>query len=231
MASETSAPDGPRRGIFIDLDYFGVAAHQLAYDAARKALAAVGVDLSPLMYSRHFMGMRTTRAVHELLRDAGKQADEAKVVAAIDTGLAAAVAAESVKMTKPALKLIKKAQSEDLVVGFVSGLGAENTEAILTRSGLEELKDCTVCFERKPTGTVVPDAWTRLARTLTVPLERSMAFTASKETTAAALAAGMRCAVVPDSFSGFQDFGGADYVVDEVSDELLNDAVAHLKTL
>jgi beta-phosphoglucomutase-like phosphatase (HAD superfamily) len=45
----------------------------------------------------------------------------------------------------------------------------------------------------------------------------------------AAVSSGMRCVVIPDKFTAFQDFGGADYVSDELDEAAIDKAFSLLE--
>ena len=56
--------------------------------------------------------------------------------------------------------------------------------------------------------------WLRLAENMMIPPSRCVAIATSAASCKAAIAAKMRSVVIPDKFTAFQDFGGADVVFD-----------------
>jgi beta-phosphoglucomutase-like phosphatase (HAD superfamily) len=81
------------------------------------------------------------------------------------------------------------------------------------------------------TGYPTAEAWVRLARETGVRPARCVAVTSSARACKSALAVNMRCAVVPDVFTGCQDFGGADIVSDTIDDDLIGELLAFLEPL
>jgi beta-phosphoglucomutase-like phosphatase (HAD superfamily) len=63
------------------------------------------------------------------------------------------------------------------------------------------------------------DAWEGLARAMSILPGRCVALATSGDACKAALAAGMRCVAVPDRFTAFHDFSGADLVADRGLDD------------
>jgi beta-phosphoglucomutase-like phosphatase (HAD superfamily) len=62
------------------------------------------------------------------------------------------------------------------------------------------------------------DLWMRAAKTAERSPKNCLAVTSSEEATKGALAAGMNVLAVPDAFTDFQDFGGANAVCDSLKD-------------
>ena len=62
------------------------------------------------------------------------------------------------------------------------------------------------------------DTWLKVAKAMSKSPRQCVAVVSSKAACKSALSSGIRCIVVPDSFTTFQDFGGADGVYDSFED-------------
>ena len=72
-------------------------------------------------------------------------------------------------------------------------------------------RSCAVNGRDFPTA----DAWLKIAKQLGTKPQLCIVLASRSTACKAALSAGMRCIVIPDQYTSFQDFGGADFVVDE----------------
>ncbi|MEI6971057.1 MAG: hypothetical protein WCL44_06015, partial [bacterium] len=70
------------------------------------------------------------------------------------------------------------------------------------------------------------DAWLKLAKAVAVAPQGCVVITTNQESCMAALSGGMKPVAIPDAFTAFQDFGGADLLVDKFNDEAIEAIVA-----
>jgi len=89
---------------------------------------------------------------------------------------------------------------------------------------------CLHVMKKKADDLPTPDSWLSLLKAMTVAPRCAVALVDCALACKSALAVGMRCGVVPDRFTNWQDFGGADLVEDTIPDLKLNDIVALLTT-
>jgi beta-phosphoglucomutase-like phosphatase (HAD superfamily) len=64
------------------------------------------------------------------------------------------------------------------------------------------------------------DSWLKLAKSMKVPASCCVVIASSSRACKAALSAGMRCVALPDKFTSFQDFGGADFVLESLDGDV-----------
>jgi beta-phosphoglucomutase-like phosphatase (HAD superfamily) len=71
-------------------------------------------------------------------------------------------------------------------------------------------------------GRAAPTAqdWLQLAKEMGISTALCTVAATSASSSKAALCAGMRCFAVPDRLTAFQDFSGADYVIESLDDEV-----------
>ena len=84
------------------------------------------------------------------------------------------------------------------------------------------------CYSTNDEGVPLPDAdaWRRLAKRMGVSYMGTLAMASSRHACQAAMVNGMCCIATPDPYTGFQDFSGADFVIDSMEPGLLDDMLA-----
>ena len=202
--------------VLFELESLALAGRKRLYDLLKKALAAAGVQVTPALFSRYGLAASAEFAVAGLLEGAGGKGDAAKIGADVAETFAADLA-EKVEVVSPVVKLIQAALKKGCAVGAVSALPEERAQAVLARL---DLGGDVKLAAHKPTEAVYPraDTWVKLLKSACKSTVPAVAVVSSAASAKAALAAGLRCIVVPDEFTGHQDFGGADLIVDSVAD-------------
>ena len=140
-------------------------------------------------------------------------------------GLEAAFSKGNLKCDPGMNTLIKRVGDNGILLGALGCLSRETLDKLIRTVGWEErnihVVPCSGAEKVFPTA----DAWLKLAKSMAVRSTRCVVLTTSQTSCKAALSAGMKCVVVSDEYSAFQDFGGADYVADgmgkAVVDQLL----------
>ncbi len=89
---------------------------------------------------------------------------------------------------------------------------------------------CLHVMKKKADDLPTPDSWLSLLKAMPVGPRCAIALVDGALACKSALAVGMHCCVVPDRFTGWQDFAGADLVEEKISDLKLNDILALLTT-
>ena len=67
--------------------------------------------------------------------------------------------------------------------------------------------------------------WLKVAKALGKNARFCVAVSSSQVSAKSALSAGMRCVVVPDSFTSHHDFGGVDVILDSWEDQSANEVL------
>jgi hypothetical protein len=112
--------------------------------------------------------------------------------------------------------LVKALAGRGVAVGLLTGLDSETAGALAERVGLADAALLRHSWNEKVRHNA--DAWARLAARASVPIRRGVAVAAGAAACRGAIAAGLRCVAVPDALSAFQDFGGADLVLETLAD-------------
>jgi len=217
------------RAVLFELETLVAGSRKLLHDILKRALAAKGVELTPVLFSRYCLNASPRQFLPALLATQGKKAEAEGMVQDITDKLAAAVA-EAAPATPAGLPLlIRKAQGNGLRVGTLSALSEDGAKALIDKAGLQAFSPALFVQNANDKHFPSADAWLKLAKALNVAPRLCVAITTSAGAAKAALSAGMRCVVIPDSSTGFQDFSGADYVANELNEAAANDIVKTLR--
>lgn len=210
-------PGRARKAILFELENLAVDGHRLAHEALKSVFKAKGVELPPAVFSRFCVGHQPKYLVTNVLRWAGKERlSGEKLAEDVHAALKATFSASGLKLEGPLKRLLEAAAARNVLLGALSGLDRTVSDRLTTVLGLKEMGVQVFshpCEEKAPIGV---DGWLKLARTLGVDPTRCVVLATTARSTKAALAARMRCVAIPCAFTGFEDLGGADYVVDSI---------------
>jgi beta-phosphoglucomutase-like phosphatase (HAD superfamily) len=211
--------DAVPKAILAELETLAVNGRQVSYDVLESVLSDKGVKLSPAQFSRRCVDRPVADAIADLLHSAGKKvASEDKLVEEVVQGTRLSLADGSVGSKIGIKSLLRVAAERQVQVGLL-GLHDEKTGAqIAGKLGASAGDSEVATVSSDARGCPTPDAWLKLAKQLGVSPGGCLAVTTSSASCKSALSAGMRCVVVPDAFTEFQDYGGADRVLDALDD-------------
>lgn len=208
--------------LMIELDNVAIQGRRIMFDVLKKLMAERDAELTPVQYMRYCLGCCPRVFLPKLLQAMDKKRlSPEKVAVDLIKGFSDAVANKKLEIPKPLMKLITKLHDKGLAVGALSALPEEIAAPLLVKLGLDELSAQLVCVQAV-TEFPSADSWLRLAKKLGVPRARCTALVSSGHAAMSALSGGMRCVALPDEFTSFQDFGGADLVIGEISDHDIN---------
>lgn len=211
--------------LLFELETVAFAGRKKLFDLLKKNVAAVGVQLTPPMYSRFGLKPTPEQAVVALAEQAGKEkGDPAKVGADVAAAYAADLGSKA-EAHAGIVKLLGSAAKKGLHLGALSALPQDAAEATLKNLGLS---NDVKLQAHKPEEIHFPraESWVKLMKQITKANLPGIAIVSSQASLKSALAAGLRVIVVADEFTNYQDFSGADFVAESASDLDVNEALA-----
>ena len=223
MAEKTSKARLPRAAI-IEFDFTALDGATILFDIARERLAECGIELTPKLEALHLVNGNCQGALRELFEKMGKKNDPAKAARELMDAFRAA--------------LTEKAPS-GFTAGFKAFVGALTEKGlkcvIATRADTETLKPLMADFDEKlvaaysePSltyGNCKWDAWRRAVRTNDLIEMLTVAVTGSGYGVRSALIAGLPALAIVHDHVAYQDFGGADAVVNGFSAKLAGEVL------
>ena len=232
MATETAAAgsrDAAADGVILlfELENVAFAGRKRLYDLLKKSVSAAGVQLTPALFSRHGLKPTPEQNVASLVQNAGSGKGSAEKIGAEVNEAYVRDLREKIEPGAAVVKLLETAAKKGFHLGALSALTEEDATALVGRLGLSaDLK----LFAMKPDEPAFPraDCWLKLLKSVSKSSAPAAALVSSQAACKAALAAGLRVVVITDEFTGHQDFGGADIIVDSAGDVNVGDILAVL---
>jgi len=213
------------KGVVVEFDFTVLDGAGLLYDTASTVLAGCGVELNPRLEALHLAGGNYQGALAELFEKVKCRKDPARVAQELNAAFNAAVAEKAAKAVTPAFSsFLKTLLDKDLKVV----VGTRGDAAALAGAIGDER--AVVYAETSSTyGSCKWDVWKRACRTNGLHEMLTAAVTGSGFGVRAALLAGMSALGVTNSHVAWQDFGGADYVVESVDRKAAETVLKMLK--
>ena len=204
------------RGVVIEFDFTAIDGAQLLFETAKKVLAEAGIDLTIKLEAMHLAGGNYHGAVAELFNSVlGKRDNAGDTARALSKAFADALTEKVAAAVTPSFKAFVKALTD-------RGLKV----VIATRANLDALKPA---LEGLDPELVVPyqeisvtygnckwDAWARAVNTNGLVNILTVGVTGSGKGVKSALVAGLSAIGVVHDHVAYQDFGGADAVVEKL---------------
>ena len=214
--SSTVPDPSPRPAILFEFDNLAIAGREIAFAVAKRVFGAKGVAVTHAVYAQHMLDRPPAAYLHRLLKSCNKtRLSEDKLASELTDGMAKALAGIPPKASPGLKQLLDVAGRRGDALGAFSFHPRATVEAILERCGLGDAGVSPVCVTGGGAASD-RDAWLRAAASVSVAPQHCIAIATSARSCAAAVSAGIRTVAVPDLYTSFQDFGGADLVVDEI---------------
>ena len=200
------------KGVVVEFDFAVLNGAEILFETASTILKGYGITLDARLEALHLAGGNYQGALAELFGKVDCEAEPAAVARELNSAFNAAVAAKAPAAVSPAFKsFIKALQDKGVkVVVATRGDAAALAEAIAD-------PQVVVHAETSSTyGSCKWDAWKRACRHNGLHEMLTAAVTGSGFGVRAALVAGMSALGISNKRVEWQDFGGADDVVDIV---------------
>jgi beta-phosphoglucomutase-like phosphatase (HAD superfamily) len=225
-----SDADFSSRAILVEMDTVALDGRKIGYDVMHSLLAEKGIELTPMLFARHCLHPPVRRFLPDLLRATHKtRLSEDKLAGEITEGIGNCLLDAATRVPAGVTALLKAATQHRVRLGVISFQSHETAATLAERLGFT-VAGARVQTVQNPDVSDTPekDAWSALAGSLGSRATSSIALASSRATCLGALAAGMSCAVIPDPYTGFEDFTGADIVFESLDADAVRDVFAFL---
>lgn len=235
MDSEASGveqkEDGEQKlGLLFEIENMAVDGRRIAYDVAKSLFAEKDVELTKPFFSRYCLHPSPEQYVPLVLESSGKKRVSAdKLAEEIREGILVSLDDGRVKIRPILSEILGEWNAPGLFTGVLSALGERPARRLSERLGIQGERVKMLTPEVGDRAFPSADNWLRLSKMIGVPASSCAVLGTSATARRAAISAGMRCVVFPDEFTMFQDFGGADYIAEEVNDLTLTEILPILK--
>ena len=221
----TAAESTTLAALIIELDGVAMNVRAALYEAAS---ALLGSAINPALFARYGLAATVPAMAEGLAKGLQKTDRTEELTAAMNDRLGRFLASEA-KLASGVEKLIKAAAHRGIPSALITALPEEPVRAALDRIGVLASGVRLLAMKEEEAGAFPrADNWFKAAKGLGKAARFCVAVASSQLSAKTALAAGMRCVVVPDAFTSHHDFSGADLILDawdDVSTAELLDAV------
>lgn len=220
----------PAAGLVLELEFMLFPGRQLTYAAFSSVLKNSQITLEQALFSRYCLQRSTEKSLPGLLAALGKKGLAAETIAAkIKKQFESSLNDSSCQAVPGLMALLKKASDNNIKIGLLSFLPEENARQLMERVPLSQTS-CLHVMKKEADDLPTPDSWLSLLKSMEVAPRCAIALVDGATACKSALAVGMCCGVVPDCFTVWQEFTGADFVVENVADLKLNEISTLLST-
>ena len=206
----------PARALFFELEFLATSGRAFLYDAVKTVLSDHGIKLAPVIFAQYFAPYSLPSALKRLGR--AHAVDALASVDVLDTIQAAYVRMikDDDHRNKGLITLTHDLLKHGIELGAVTCLDRESVADLLAKLNLDA--SAIHVLAAQDHGKAFPTAqdWLTLAKQMNTSTTLCTVAATSAAACGSALCAGMRCFAVPDSLTSFQDFSGADYVIESL---------------
>jgi beta-phosphoglucomutase-like phosphatase (HAD superfamily) len=218
-ADPPTAATPPSFAPLFQLEDIATSGRKLIYGILSDLLGDTKGGLPVSVFVRHCLHASPQAYASPLIEATGaRKMTPEKLVEELNRALSAKVASSSVKLDPAFQKLIHAAQSYPVAIGAVTMLTEGAGEALFNRLALAEFGVWLQPFRDDQKSFPGPDTWLKTAKALGQRPRNCGVLSASMAVCKSALSADMRCVAVPDEFTAFQDYSGADVVLEKLDD-------------
>jgi len=208
----------PQYSLLFQLEDVVVNGRKVAFDVLKKLLAEHKVDFNIGTFSRHCLYSMPKQYINELVEVIGNRKITAEKLTEEMEKEWAAELERSAKLSGPFGKILQMGQDKAYSVGFVSALPEELANTLFNKLGLGDTGAKLFTFKDAEKVFPGPDIWLKAAKGLPQKPRNCGVLAGHMTACKSALSADMRCVVVPDEFTSFQDYSGARAVVESLDE-------------
>jgi len=221
MATTEEQVDGAssRSAMIFEMDNVALGARRIRYEVLAGILKEQGIELSPILFSRHCLHPAPSVYMPAFLTAMKyRAATPEQVVERLVGETTSRLMQKSTMVSEGLVKWMTAAQARGAAIACISMLPLASAEGVAAHLGFERWG--VKVFSGSPADKGFPHAenWLRMAKAIGRNPKRCLAIVSSMSTTKTALAAMMHAAVVTDEFTEFQDFCGANLVCSDLKE-------------
>ena len=206
--------------IVFELEGAALAGRQAEYDTLVSLLKTDKKNgLTPSLFIRHCLNRSPASYLPGLLDTLGaKQNPTKSLIEEIEAGIAMFMASPEAAANTTVASMLRAGQAREIPAVALTAAKEAAARGVLEQWG-DPFASATV-YRADPVPPVFPrcDVWLKLLKSIKRSPASCVALVGSQAAAKSALAAGLRCIAIPDSFTAFQDFSGVSAVIDADTD-------------
>jgi beta-phosphoglucomutase-like phosphatase (HAD superfamily) len=218
--------------VLFQLEDMAVNGRKIAYDVLKKALGELKVDLSLPVFSRYCVSSTPQTYLPAMIEALGvRKASTEKLVDQVTSAIAEQASASNAKLNPGLGKILQLARERNFVIGVITTWPEEVGQTLLAKLGLNDFGARLFSFKDVNKAFPSADIWLKTAKAISIKARRCLVVGGSMAACKSAMSADLRCVAAPDEFTSFQDFSGADLILDSLDQmtakEIVNTVFPH----
>ncbi|HMO49512.1 MAG TPA: hypothetical protein PKE26_03680 [Kiritimatiellia bacterium] len=223
MATEKSDTATSQYMLLFELEGAALNGRAKLFEATREVFQEAGLALNERQFARHCVHAApayvTERVIAEL--GGGKLGDEA--AARILAGYTTRMQHDAASLHPNFVAVLDEAARRGIRATALTVLPEDIARNIMDKTGLAARQVDVMFFPENERHFPRTDCWLKVPRSLSKAARACIAIAGTRDSGKSAVSAGMRCLVIPDTFTAYQDFGGVDAVLDSLDDIVLSE--------
>ena len=211
-----------RYALLFELESVAVNGRQAAFEVLRSILSDHNVDFTEVHYSRYCLAPAPELYLATLLEALGcKKLNAQKLVDEVNNGIRVQLSSSEAVLNPLVDALLRIAEERGVQTGALTCLPGNAGRTIAGKLGLSK-RGVALYPQAAEADPSFPraDTWLKVAKEMGKSPRQCVVLASTMESCKTALSAGMQCVALPDRFTAFQDFGGAQRVLE--SEEALD---------
>jgi beta-phosphoglucomutase-like phosphatase (HAD superfamily) len=223
------APPQPAFALLFQLEEIAVEGRRMMYEVLCDLFGESKKKMTVPLFARYCLQTTPQAYVAALIETLGaKKPTAERLVEELSAGLAGKLAAATIKLSPSLLKVLEATKAYPASIGAVTLLPDGVGDALHNRLGLAELGVRLLSFKDDQKPYPGPDIWLKTAKAMSQRPRNCSVLASSTAVCKSALSADMRCVVVPDEFTSFQDYSGANIVLEKLDEISTKELLATL---
>lgn len=222
--NESTDPKPATPALLFEFDHLVAGVREATFDILSRMFE--GTDFSAMHISRFGLNVPPQKMIENIQQALGQKKSPAKKLAdELISGIQMHLETEVIQVSDALRDVIVQARERHMPVYALTALPEHAREALGDRLDLPGLG-----IEYVPFGVGLEpypraDAWLKVSKDHDIIGPQSIALTTSHAALKSVLTAGIHCVAIPDRFTEFQDFGGAQAVVESPGEVVLADLI------
>jgi len=214
--------------LFFELEGPLTGGRRLMFDTLQRLMKKEKLGLTETVFARHGLNQPPALCVKNLIANLdGEGVSEDKMTEAFFNSLRLA-SAGAMKPAGTLVKLIEATRAHGAPSVALSCLPAEVAAILAEKAGLTNRGVQVQAFHDAETAFPSRDIWLEVCRSLTRSPRRCFALVSTALACSTALAADLRVMAVPDEFTAYHDFGGAEWVCETPAELSADEVIARM---
>lgn len=213
--NETSSSS---RILLFELEGAAIDGRAKLFQAAKSVFKDAGLDLSEHAFARYCVHASPGHITEQLVAGLGGDKLDGQASSRIMTAYVENIKKGGAKPNQKFASVLDEAAKRGMKAAALTVLPEPVAYEVLEKSGIAAKGVELVLFPENERHFPRTECWLRLPRAQSKPARACIAIAGCRDSGKSALSSGMRCIIVPDQFTSYQDFGGVDAVLDGSED-------------